>query len=217
MSAEETRNRILNCTVELIKERNGDISNVTIRTIADKAGIGVGLTNHYFKSKELLIEECVNTAFKDLFSSFMTAPSEDPDTLLEHEAAGPMEAAKRAARNVMHFMLNNEALARVAFLQNTASPDISDYTTRLTNSFAYCMVDRHKLEEMLSNDRMTDKMKQQFREHFVSEQRIKAFMITSTLKEAFLRKEYLVATIGVDLDDSEQCDEYVDELVEMLM
>ena len=212
MSALETKEKILETTMELIKERNGDIGNVTIRMIADRAGIGVGLTNHYFKSKDLLIAECVNEVFKDVFAGFVSA--EDAHV---QENLTPMEATKRAARAVMHFLLDNEAVARVAITTDLEHPGAEDYTTRLTGSFAYCMVDRKQLEDMLSNDRISDRMKQQFREHFVSEQRRKAFMITGALKEAFIRRDLLQSTIGVDLRDSEQCDEYVDELVEMLM
>lgn len=211
MGAIETKQRILNTTMELINERGGDIDNVTIRMIADRAGIGVGLTNHYFKSKDLLVAECVDSIFKDVFAGFIAASRE------VGENAGPMEAAKKAAVRLVNFMFDNEAVARVALISDAKSPSGSDYTTRLVNSFAYCMVDRRKLEEMLSNDRMTDKMKQQFREHFVSEQRIKAFMIVSAIKEAFLRRDSLVKAIGVDLRDPDQCSEYLDELIEMLM
>lgn len=210
MGATETREKILSTTMELIKERNGDIGNVTIRMIADRAEIGVGLTNHYFKSKDILISECVNLVFKDIYSAFL------PDSNLPANAS-PMETTKRAARKVMDFLLTNEAVARVAMLTEVAAPSLEDHTTRIINSFAYCMVDRKKLEDMLSNDRMSEKMKQQFREHFVSEQRIKAFMITSAIKQAFMRKDMLVDTIGVDLSDSEQREEYTDELIEMLM
>lgn len=210
MSAVQTREKILATTMQLIKERNGDIENVTIRMIADRAGIGVGLTNHYFKSKDCLVKECIDSVFQDMFKVF-TVPDE------KGEVQGPIDATKRAARKVMQFLIENEAVARVAMLLDVTHPGTGDYTTRLINSFAYAMVDRKQLEEMLSNDKINEKMKQQFREHFINEQRIKAFMITSSIKEAFLRMDSLAITIGVDLRDSEKCDEYVDEIVEMLM
>ena len=212
MSAIETREKILNTTMELLRERNGDISNVTIRMIADRAGIGVGLTNHYFKTKDCLVSECVDAVFKDIFMAFMNM-----DEHAEGRTASPLEATKRAARQVMHFLLDNEAIARAAITADVSAPGTEDYTTRLVNSFAYCMADRRQLDEMLSNDRMSDRMKQQFKEHFISEQRRKAFMIVSSIKEVFIRREFMFLTIGVDLSDSDKCDEYIDELVEMLM
>ncbi len=210
MSALETKEKILATTLELIKERNGDTANVTIRMIADRAGIGVGLTNHYFKSKELLIGECIGPVLEGLFEGF--GQSGD-----EHSAAGPIENTKRAARTLMHFMLDNEAVARAAILSNVPSANGEDYFNRLTDSFAYSMVDKHQLDEMLNNDRISEKMKQQFREHFVSEQRRKAFMIVTSIREAFQRKDSLGEIIGVDLSDEESCDDYIDEMVEMLM
>ncbi len=212
MSALETKEKILDVTMALIKERKGDIGNVTIRMIADRAGIGVGLTNHYFKSKELLIGECVDNIMKDIFAGFVSA-----EETASAEKLTPIEATKRVAKSVMHFLLENEEVARVAFLHDAEAPDQEDYTARLVNSFAYCMVDRHQLEGMLNNDRISEKMKQQFREHFVSEQRRKAFMITASLKDAFLRRNLLSANIGIDLNNPEKCDEYIDEIVEMLM
>ena len=213
MSAQETKEKILACTTELIKELNGDISNVTIRTIAERAGIGVGLTNHYFKSKECLIAECVDAVFKDMFTVFMS----DREDIYGREEAGPNESTKRVVRSLVEFMLQNSAMTRVAFMSDAEHPSDKDYTGRIVNSLAYCMVDRKKLEEMLTNDMFTEKMKQQFREHFVSEQRIRAFMIISSLKEAFLRREFMTQAMGVDFNDAEQRNEYVDELVELVM
>lgn len=213
MSAQDTKERILACTTELIKELNGNIDNVTIRTIADRAGVGVGLTNHYFKSKDCLIAECVDNAFSDLFAIFMPGRED----ILDRENVGPNEATKRVIAGLVEFMRKNEAMTRVALLMDAKNPTDRDYTGRIVNSLAYCMVDRRKLEEMLTNDKISEKMKQQFREHFVNEQKIKAFTIVSTLKEAFLRKDCMDTTIGLDLKNEEQRDEYLDELIEIIM
>lgn len=210
MSALETKEKILATTLELIKERNGDTANVTIRMIADRAGIGVGLTNHYFKSKELLIGECIGPVLEGLFESFGQGGD-------EHPAGSPLETTKREARSLMRFMLENEAVARAAILSNVPASNGEDYFTKLTDMFAYSMVDRRQLDEMLNNDRISEKMKQQFREHFVSEQRRKAFMIVTSIREAFLRKDSLADLIGVDLSDADNCDDYIDEMIEMLM
>lgn len=208
MKAEKTRAKIISCTLQLIKESDGDMENVTIRMIAERASIGVGLTNHYFKSKDDLITECIESVFKKLF-----------DILAKQavEYDSPDELTRASAKTVMHFFIENKGIARAAILYAEENPGPKDYLTRITNSFAYCMVDRKKLEAMISNDKLTEKMKQQFRDHFVNDQRRKAFMITSTLKEAFMRKDFLNRMIGVDPGDEEQCDEYIDELLDMLL
>ncbi|MBO4415530.1 MAG: TetR family transcriptional regulator [Lachnospiraceae bacterium] len=325
MSAKETKERILKCTTELILERGGDISNVTIRTIAARAGIGVGLTNHYFSSKEQLIEECIESVFSELFEMLagngivttagidkannadgklkvgselsddigneqkagfsgvdrngqkaetegsdgsepkageladekddLLAGLLDPDPedendlalslqetltagddeltaglagtdiltenslssgILEDDEHGGDEATHRAADLVMNFLIKNEAIAKAALVRDAQNPLAKDYTAKLTDAFAYAMVDHRKFEEIENNDRMTERMKEQFREHIVSEQKLKAFMIMSSIKEALIRREVLKENMQIDLLDEEQRKEYVDSLLEML-
>lgn len=48
----EIKDKIINVTIDLIKEANGNIDKITIREIAKRAEIGVGLINYHFKSKK---------------------------------------------------------------------------------------------------------------------------------------------------------------------
>lgn len=208
MGASETKEKILQCTIQLINELGGDFDKVTIRMIAERAGVGVGLTNHYFKSKELLFSECVDTAFGDLLALFNVPGAEDKN---------PIELTKETALSVLEFFLKNESLATVALVNDCCQPSAENYTTRIVDSFAYCLVDKHQLADITSNTMMNEKMKTQFREHIISEQRMKAFMITATLKEAFLRRALLRETIGVDIMNEEQRVDYIEETIGMLM
>ena len=230
MSAKETKEKILKCTTELILERGGDVSNVTIRTIAARAGIGVGLTNHYFRSKEQLIEECIENVFSQLFELLArngsetgsgsvpeSTPEEDLTTgIFEDDEHGGDEATRRAAGTVLDFLIKNEAFAKAALVRDAQDPLADDYTAKLTDAFAYAMVDRRKLEEIENNDRMTDRMKEQFKAHIINEQKMKAFMIMSSIKEALIRREVLKATMDIDLIDDEARSGYVDSLMELL-
>ena len=49
------KNRIIEVTTELIEQHNGNIKDITARMIATKAGVGLGLINYHFGSKEKLI------------------------------------------------------------------------------------------------------------------------------------------------------------------
>ena len=285
MSAKETKEKILKCTTELILERGGDISNVTIRTIAARAGIGVGLTNHYFESKEQLIEECIENVFSELFDLLINdgkraepageeqstketvvqdkdlSGSEPDDELLSGllegntdpldpefdnellsglydadntegnseeknsqvinsleltDESGSDEATRRIAGLVLDFLIRNEAIAKAALVRDAQNPLNTDYTARLTDAFAYAMVDKKKLDEIERNGRMTDHMKEQFREHIINDQKLKAFMIMSSIKEALIRREVLKTSMEIDLQDDEQRNRYVDSLMELL-
>ena len=153
MSAKETKDKILKCTTELITERGGDIDNVTIRMIASRAGVGVGLTNHYFESKEQLVNECNDRIFAELFDT------------LKGDMTGGDDATRKAAGAVMGFLIKNEAFSKAALIRDTQNPSSTDYTAKLTDAFAFAMVDRKKFEEIENNDRMTERMKEQFKEH----------------------------------------------------
>ncbi|MCR5322576.1 MAG: TetR/AcrR family transcriptional regulator [Lachnospiraceae bacterium] len=209
MSARETKEKILKCTTELILERGGDIGNVTIRTIAARAGIGVGLTNHYFSSKEQLVEECIESVFSELFKILEARDPKDDEL-------GGDEPTRRAARIVLDFLIKNEAIAKAALVRDVQNPMVTDYTAKLTDAFAYAMVDRRKFEEIENNDRMTERMKEQFKEHIVSEQKLKAFMIMSSIKEALIRREVLLSSMHIDLKDDEERSGYIDSLMELL-
>ena len=210
MGAQETKEKILKCTTELILERGGDIRGVTIRMIAERAGIGVGLTNHYFSSKEQLVKECIDSVFEELFG-ILTGKKE------AETEPGSDEAIENNAKTVMDFLIGHEAIARAALRRDVENPSENDYTARLVNAFAYAMADPRKIAEIRANDRMTDRMKEQFIEQFVSSQKIKAFMIVSSVKEAFIRRESLKKAFSCDLSDGDARDEFMESLMETVL
>ena len=48
----EIKEQIINAAIDLIKETNGSIDKITIRQIAKRAGVGVGLINYHFQSNQ---------------------------------------------------------------------------------------------------------------------------------------------------------------------
>lgn len=67
MNNREGRERILKAAIELLKE-HPDSKNITMKAIAERSGVGVGLINYHFKSKDRLFMEAVGKmlAFKAL-------------------------------------------------------------------------------------------------------------------------------------------------------
>ena len=64
------KNRIIEVTTELIEQYDGDVKSITARMIAEKAGIGLGLINYHFGSKEKLITECVQRIIGKVVQEF---------------------------------------------------------------------------------------------------------------------------------------------------
>lgn len=62
---DSARARIMAATIELLRE-TGDPGAVTVRRIAERAGVGLGLMNYHFRSKDELVDESVRAAIADV-------------------------------------------------------------------------------------------------------------------------------------------------------
>lgn len=65
MTQSETRNKIIEATIECIEEEG--IQDVTVRKIAEKAQVNVAAVNYHFSSKSNLLRETLNTTLDNLF------------------------------------------------------------------------------------------------------------------------------------------------------
>lgn len=66
----DIKEKIINTTISLIQHSEGLIENITIREIAQKADIAVGLINYHFGSKNNLIEICVQRIISHVMKIF---------------------------------------------------------------------------------------------------------------------------------------------------
>lgn len=126
MKAEKTRGNIIHQTIELIKESSGDIEAITIRRIAERAGVGIGLIHHYFRSKDFLIEVCVQTIIEEVIHSFRPEACESSD---------PIEITKCVAKQVMDFLMENRHISKVSILADFNRPSVSDNTIKTVMGF----------------------------------------------------------------------------------
>lgn len=62
---ENTKEKIISITKTLIKEKE-DPDKITMREIAEKANVGLGLINYYFKNKDNLIGIAVDKTMQEL-------------------------------------------------------------------------------------------------------------------------------------------------------
>jgi len=63
--ATSTEQRILLTAIDCINEQG--INHVTVRMIAEKAGVNIAAVNYYFRSKEKLMERAMELAISNLF------------------------------------------------------------------------------------------------------------------------------------------------------
>lgn len=117
--SEKTKELIITETIKLINESNGDVEAITIRKVAEKANISVGLINHYFSSKDLLIEECVQRFIKGIVQSFHMPFSEKDDAV---------KLAADAMKLVVDFLMKNEQISQISILGDLKKPGVNNNT-----------------------------------------------------------------------------------------
>lgn len=107
------KNRIMEAATELIEQYNGNIKGITARMIAGKAGVGLGLINYHFGSKEKLITECVQRIIGKVVTEFQMTEQYESDK----------ERLTACSTYVFNFLFEHSAISRVSILG-----DLQNYT-----------------------------------------------------------------------------------------
>ncbi len=107
------KNHIIEVTTELIKQHNGNTKGITARIIAAKAGVGLGLINYHFGSKEKLITECVQRIIGKIVTEFQMTTQYKTDK----------ERLTACAIYVFDFLFEHSAISRISILS-----DLQNYT-----------------------------------------------------------------------------------------
>lgn len=110
----DARERILNATIDLLNAEP-DVDKITVRRIAERAGVGIGLINYHFQSKENLFNEVVTASFgalEDQWRETLAGMEADPvtklKTLLKVNAKVAISNPRLAHITVSHIVLHRE-------------------------------------------------------------------------------------------------------------
>ena len=181
---------IIDVTTELIQENNGNITKITSRKIAERAGVGLGLINYHFGSKDNLITICVQRIINNVVMCF--AP--DKKNYNEKDGLDDTERLAAWAKQVYDFLFDNYAISKISILgdmQNYQAKSNSVYT-----QMGFSMAIRNDIGE--------------------ENKKLLAFILTSTMQVAFLSGTSSKEILGYDLTIKSERDRYIDRLVEML-
>ena len=126
--SEKTKENIINETIKLINESNGNVEAITIRKIAERVNSSVGLINHYFESKDLLIEECVQRFIREVVQSFHMP-------IIKKES--PTQLAACAMKQVVDFLMQQEQVSQISILGDLKNPGVRTNTMGTVNGIAY--------------------------------------------------------------------------------
>lgn len=181
---------IIDVTTELIRENNGDVTKITSRKIAERAGVGLGLINYHFGSKENLITICVQRIISKVVMCF----SPDKKDYDEKDGLSDKERLAGWAKQVYDFLFDNYAISSISILgdmQNYQVKSNSVYTQK-----GFSMAIRKDITE--------------------ENKRLLAFMLTSAMQVAFLSDSSFKEILGYDLTIKAERDRYIETLVNML-
>ncbi len=183
-SSEDVRQKIIDVTIGLINNSNGAIETITTRTIAEKAGVGIGLVNYYFQTKENLIEICVQRIIGTVITKFKPAANE------ELSAIGRLKAT---AKEVADFLIENPSVSRISILSDHIKPRIFDNTMKTVQGFL----------SGLSGNNMSDRDK-----------KILVFALTSILQVLFLRRDLSKELFQLDFNTKTDRDTFIDIIID---
>ena len=184
------RERIIEVTTKLIQDNKGDIRNITSRKIASESGVGLGLINYHFGSKDQLITMCVQKIIDQVVSYFTPAPKKYEGDSLTCDRLRLADWAKQ----VFNFLFLNEAISFISITE-----DMKNYTNDCNS------VNTQKGFSMAIQSPLEPRIKQ-----------LLIFTLTSTMQIAFLSRDESVVLLGYDFQLKEERDAYIEQLVAVL-
>ena len=193
MNVKNCKEELIAITTTLIKENNGDVEKVTIRDIANRSGVSVGLINYHFGDKDKLITECVQRIISNIVNSFK--PTMDVDESLSKFEKGKMRLTKTAQR-VFGFFFEQPSISRVSILD-----DYKNYSNDCSSYFSlrgFSAVIGDAIDDQEEKERIS-------------------FVLTTSMQVAFLRSLTDPKILNFDLSKVEDRNRYIEYLVNKLM
>lgn len=168
---------IIQTTIALIEEKGEDLDKITVREIAKKAGVGLGLVNYHFGNKDQLIERCVERIINRIVEQFQRIREKT-------EGCTPFEKLEYLGNMTFDFLFEHDAVSRISVLSDMKNPKADDNTHRTYAAYlplvAACRPDW---------DEQTVKRK--------------TFCLISVMQQAFLRNEAISMIADIDLRQKE--------------
>jgi AcrR family transcriptional regulator len=179
----DAKEKIMEAATALIGESAGDIGTITVRAIAERAHVGVGLVNYHFQTKENLIELCVQRLIGSYISQYR--PNVDPNL---KGAARLAEVAK----SVADYLAANASVSQLSILGDLRSPGIQDNTMKTVAGFI----------ASLSDTDIPD-----------GEKKLLMLVLTAALQSLFLRRNLCIELFGADFNNKAQRDAIIELIV----
>lgn len=175
----DSKEKIIMAAISLIEEKEDRLEEITMREISKRAGVGLGLINYHFESKDKLIEICVEKIVNGIVEKFQTIKEQT-------EGRTPFEKLDYLGNMTLTFLFEHRAISKISMLSDMRFPQENDNTHLTMQAYlplvAQCCPDwdKEKVYQM-------------------------TFYLISCMQSVFLRADVLLKTMGIDLrNDNER-------------
>lgn len=183
------KQRLINVTLELICQGKKP-SEITVADITEKAGVGNGMVNYHFQSKDNLMR----TTVKEVM---VCAKKALPDKLKPYANASAEQRLSIILNESIDFFAENPEISKIAILDNLSNDDDTIHLLSDVSVFNDC------LNELYDNDKYKIW--------------IKNYIIASFFNYIFLKAEAIKKETGFDFYNKIQRGEAVDNFVKDLL
>lgn len=179
----DIKEKIIEATISLIESSDGLIENITMRAIAQKADVAIGLINYHFTSKKNLIELCVQRIISHVMSTFPgTGDTADGENVGE-KRGGDMSSF---TSSVFTFLVNHPEISKISMLSDLSQPCLESNSSLSYRAIFKALPDTEP----------------------ESTRRVKAFILLSTIQSAFLNREISDVHLGLNLNKKDDYDHF---------
>jgi len=182
------KQRLIDVTIELICQGKKP-SDITVADITEKAGVGNGMVNYHFQSKDNLMR----TAVKRVMVCAKKALSEK---LKPYENTSAMERLGIILKETTDTFAENPEICKIAILDNLENDDSSLHLLSDVEEFDNC------IRELYVDDKSRI---------------INNYIIAGFLNYMFLKAVVIKKELNIDFFDKEQRDVIVDNLIHDLL
>ncbi|MVX64319.1 TetR family transcriptional regulator [Clostridium chromiireducens] len=189
MGENDAKEKLIDVTIRMICEGKKP-SEITVKDITEKAGLGNGMVNYHFQSKDnlirLAVKKVMNCATKSLSEKMKSKNNET--------------AVSRLAfilKEVVNFIADNSEISKIAILDDLESNQMTAHLLGSEESYNKC------LKELYGDD--------------MHKFWVKNYLIAGYLNYIFLKAENIKNEMGFDFYNKDDREKAIENLVEELV
>ena len=193
MNTKNCKDELTEITISLINENKGEVEKVTIRDIAKKSGVSIGLINYHFGNKDNLITECVQKIISNVVHNFK--PNMEIGKELPNFEAGKVRLIDAACK-VFDFFYMYPSISKISILN-----DYSNYTEKSNSYYSlqgFSRIIGNAIDEQLEKERIS-------------------FTLASSMQIMFLKTFDDPVFLGYDFSKQTDRNRYISDLINRIM